>query len=204
MVEDQPRHGDWNHNEKDQDIRARLAGWYHLNRKRRLHVWRLDGTLPLPNGGSSSDRDTGQRLRSSPRTSTYDLWSSYWPKIKGSPFAESINAATKYVATYRPESLEWGPIGNLGSDALEGVRTLKSSDGPDLLVWGSTVLTATLFEQGLVDGVTLVTYPVLIGQGKRFFSETAARELAFISTKTSPTGALLNTYRHVGPLRMLK
>ena len=38
---------------------------------------------------------------------TYDLWSSYWPTVKGGPFADTINAATKYVATHRPESLTW-------------------------------------------------------------------------------------------------
>ena len=132
---------------------------------------------------------------------TYDLWSSYWPEVKGGPFADSLNAATKYVATHRPESLEWGPIGNLGVDVLEGIRNLKTDDGPDLLVWGSTILTATLFEQGLVNEVTLVVYPVLMGQGKRFFSDrVAARELAFAGTQTSPTGAQINTYRYVGAL----
>ncbi|HEY1766465.1 MAG TPA: dihydrofolate reductase family protein, partial [Terracidiphilus sp.] len=55
--------------------------------------------------------------------------------------------------------------------------------------------------QGLVDEVVLIVYPVLLGRGKRFFSDSVdPRELAFVSTKTSPTGALINTYRHVGPL----
>jgi len=46
---------------------------------------------------------------------TYDLWAGFWPKVKGGPFADGINAATKYVATHRPESLAWGPVGDLGS-----------------------------------------------------------------------------------------
>jgi dihydrofolate reductase len=41
---------------------------------------------------------------------TYDLWSGFWPKAPKSPMADSLNAATKYVATHRPESLEWGPF----------------------------------------------------------------------------------------------
>ncbi len=41
---------------------------------------------------------------------TYDIWSAYWPKAESSPMADSINAATKYVATHRPQSLEWGPV----------------------------------------------------------------------------------------------
>ena len=59
-----------------------------------------------------------------------------------------------------------------------------------------------LFEQGLVDEVVLIVYPVLLGRGKRFFSESAdPRELALVSTKAAATGVLMNTYRHVGSLR---
>src|SRR3954452_16256674 len=99
---------------------------------------------------------------------TYDLWASFWPNVKGGPFADGLNAARKYVATHRPESLGWGPVGDLGADILEGVRGLKSSDGPDLIVCGSTTLTPLPFEQALVDEVVLIVYPVLLGRGKRF------------------------------------
>jgi dihydrofolate reductase len=132
---------------------------------------------------------------------TYDQWASFWPKVKDGPFAEGLNAATKYVATHRPESLEWGPVGDLGADIMEGIRDIKSSDGPDLIVWGSSTLTSVLLEQGLVDDVVLIVYPVLLGRGKRFFSDSVdPRELAFVSTKATPTGVLLNHYRYVGPL----
>src|SRR5882724_318512 len=49
---------------------------------------------------------------------TYDLWAGYWPKVKGGPFAENLNAATKYVATHRPDSLGWGPAEALGADVM--------------------------------------------------------------------------------------
>jgi dihydrofolate reductase len=133
---------------------------------------------------------------------TYDQWAGFWPKVKDGPFADGLNAATKYVATHRPESLEWGPVGDLGSDIMEGIRGLKSSDGPDLIVWGSSTLTSVLLEQGLVDDVVLIVYPVLLGQGTRFFSDSVdPRELAFVDSKATPTGVLINTYRHVGSLQ---
>ena len=133
---------------------------------------------------------------------TYDLWADFWPKVKGGPFADGLNAATKYVATHRPESLGWGPVGDLGTDVMAGVRRVKSTDGPDLVVWGSSTLTSVLLEQGLVDEMVLVVYPVLLGKGKRFFSDNAdPRELALVSTKATSTGVLMNTYRHVGSLR---
>jgi dihydrofolate reductase len=133
---------------------------------------------------------------------TYDLWSSFWPKAPSSPMADALNAATKYVVTHRPESLEWGPFQGLGSDIVEGVRRIKSQDGPSLILWGSSTLTSTLLEHELVDEVVLIVYPVLLGRGKRFFAEkTPARAFELISTKAFPSGNILNTYKVVGPLK---
>lgn len=133
---------------------------------------------------------------------TYDLWVDYWPKAGNSPIANGINAATKYVATHRPDSLEWGPVEDLGTDIIEGIRDLKSTDGPDLIVWGSSTLTSVLLEQGLADEVVLLVYPVLLGRGKRFFSDSVDPcELALVNTKVTSTGVLINTYRYVGSLR---
>ncbi|HKP72664.1 MAG TPA: dihydrofolate reductase family protein [Pyrinomonadaceae bacterium] len=144
--------------------------------------------------GSSFDLLLGRR--------TYDSWAGFWPKAGNSPMANGLNAATKYVATHRPDSLGWGPVGDLGADIIEGVRGVKSTDGPDLIVCGSSTLTSVLLNEGLVDEVVLIVYPVLLGRGKRLFSDTAdPRELAFVSTKVTSTGVLINTYRHVGPLR---
>lgn len=133
---------------------------------------------------------------------TYDLWAGRWPKVTGGPFADGLNAATKYVATHRPNSLTWGPVGNLSANVIDAVRGLKSKDGPDLIVWGSATLTSVLLEQGLVDEVVLLVYPVLLGRGKRCFSESAdPRELALVSTQATSTGVLMNTYRYVGSLQ---
>jgi dihydrofolate reductase len=59
-----------------------------------------------------------------------------------------------------------------------------------------------LLERGLFDEVVLIVYPVLLGRGKRFFSDSAdPRELALVSTSATSSGVLINTYRHVGSLR---
>ena len=55
---------------------------------------------------------------------TYDIWSGYWPKAGKSPMADSLNAATKYVATHKPDSLGWGPVKDLGPDIVEGMDEL--------------------------------------------------------------------------------
>jgi dihydrofolate reductase len=134
--------------------------------------------------------------------STYDSWLNFWPNAGNFPMANGINSATKYIVTHRPESLSWGPVKDLGKDVLEGIRSLKSTEGPDLVVSGSISLTSLLLDAGLVDELILVVYPVLLSRGKRLLSENFnAREFKFISTATSPTGLLLSTYRHIGALK---
>ena len=131
----------------------------------------------------------------------YNMWE-YWKETGNFPMENGINAATKYIATHRPDSLEWGPVKDLGKDIIAGIRDLKSTDGPDLIVSGSSTLTSVLFAEGLVDEVILIVYPVLLGRGKRVLSDTVdARELAFVSTKQTPTSVFINTYRYVGSLR---
>ena len=80
---------------------------------------------------------------------TYDIWSGYWPKAGKSPMADSLNAATKYVATHRPDSLGWGPAEGLGADIVEGIRRIKVNKGPDLIVWGSSTLHRCCSNTGL-------------------------------------------------------
>lgn len=133
---------------------------------------------------------------------TYDIFSNFWPGAGDFPMANAINAATKYIVTHRPDSLIWGPVKNLGGDVIKAIRNLKSTDGPDLIVVGSSTLTSVLLDQGLADEVVLITYPVLLGKGKRLLSDSiGARELAFVDSKATPTGLFINTYRHVGSLR---
>ena len=133
---------------------------------------------------------------------TYDIWSGFWPKAPGSPLADGINAATKYVATHRPESLAWGPFESLGPDLVEDTRRLKSSYGPDLMLAGSSTLASTLLEQGLADELLLVVYPLLLGTGKRFFAERSSpRFFELVRTQAFPSGVIFNTYKVAGPLK---
>jgi dihydrofolate reductase len=132
---------------------------------------------------------------------TYDIWSGFWPKAPSSPMADRLNAATKYVVTHRPESLKWGPVVGLGPDFVNGLRSLKATDGADFILAGSSTLTSTLLEHGLADEVNLLVYPVLVGTGKRFFAEgTPARAFTLENTQAFPTGIVVNTYKAAGPV----
>ena len=133
---------------------------------------------------------------------TYDIWSGFWPKAPSSPLTDRLNAATNYVGTHRPESLEWGPFEGLGPDIVDGIRRIKSRDGPGLILSGSSTLTSTVLERGLADEVVLIVSPVLLGTGKRFFAEgTPAQSFELVSTQATPTGVILSTYKVAGPLK---
>ncbi|MBO2446016.1 dihydrofolate reductase [Actinomadura barringtoniae] len=132
---------------------------------------------------------------------TYDIWAGFWPKVPGNPMADRLNAATKYVVTHRPESLEWGPVEALGKDLVEDVRRIKAGDGPDLVLSGSSTLTSPLLEHGMADEVLLIVYPALLGTGKRFFAEgTPAQAFELAETRAMPSGIIVTSYKIAGPL----
>jgi dihydrofolate reductase len=132
---------------------------------------------------------------------TYDLLGNYWAKAPKSPMADRLNAATKYVLTHRPASLEWGPFEAVGPDFVDSVRRIKTKKGPDLVLTGSSTLTSALLEHGLADEVILLVNPVLLGKGRRFFSEgTPHRALALEKTKALPSGIVVNSYKLISTL----
>lgn len=150
--------------------------------------------LVLAAHGESFDLLLGRR--------TYDAWSGFWPNAPSSPMSDRLNAATKYVATHRHDSLEWGPFEGIGPDIVEDIRRIKSHDGPDLVLSGSSTLTSTLLEHGLADEVLLIVYPVLLGRGKRFFAEgTPARAFELVSTNALSSGVVMHVYKAAGSLK---
>lgn len=134
---------------------------------------------------------------------TYDAWSGYWPKAPSSPMADRLNAARKYVATHRPESLgAWGPFESLGPDIVAGIRRIKAQDGPDLILSGSMTLARTVLEHGLADEVLLPVYPVVLGTGQRLFGEgTPPRSFELVSTNALPSGISVCSYKVAGRLK---
>jgi len=68
---------------------------------------------------------------------TYDIFSGFWPKAESGPMTTSINSATKYVATQRPESLAWGPAEALGSDIVAGISPDQSAGKAFVFGWNA-------------------------------------------------------------------
>ncbi|MGW1199240.1 dihydrofolate reductase family protein [Streptomyces sp. NPDC002536] len=130
---------------------------------------------------------------------TWQTMAAAWPERAGDPFADRMNSIPKYVVTGTLEDAEltWNNTTRIpGDQALARIRELRAADGGDLQVMGSPTLVRTLLSEGLVDELRLIITPVLLGGGKRIFTDDGVlRTFELVSSVTSGTGAHVCTYR---------
>jgi len=132
---------------------------------------------------------------------TYDIFAAYWPFQSGNPIGEKFDAATKYVVTSSTEPLSWANSIAINGDAATGITRVKATVGPDLLIQGSTKLYPALIEAGLIDRLFLMTFPVILGRGKRLFADgVRPGGMKLIDSKVSTTGVIIATYEPAGPV----
>lgn len=132
---------------------------------------------------------------------TYDIFAAHWPYAgPDDPIGTLFDRITKFVATRNPDlKLNWQNSRTLGSDVVAALRKLKSQDGPNLLTQGSTDLLTTLFRHDLADELHVSIFPVVLGGGKKLFSQGAAPlSLRLESSKTTPSGVTVNRYVRSG------
>lgn len=137
---------------------------------------------------------------------TYDIFASYWPHIgSDSPaysIAELFNSVKKHVATHDPDTLEWHNSHPLGDDIAEAVRALQKQSGGYLLTHGSGQMVQQLLTAGLVDELRLFIYPLLLGYGKRLFSDDAQPSAFKLANSVSTAdGVLITRYVRDGEVR---
>jgi dihydrofolate reductase len=134
---------------------------------------------------------------------TYDIWAAYWPQVRpGHAIADLFNRVPKHVATHRPDSLDWQNSHALTGDVVDAIHALKQQGDGNLLTWGSGELLRQLLAAGLVDELRLMSYPVVLGRGKRLFDDNA-RAAAFIlvHSNSTPGGVLITRYVRSGEVR---
>lgn len=133
---------------------------------------------------------------------TYDIFAAHWPYQQNDPIADSFNAVTKYVATHRPDSLSWQNSQPLGSDVVATLRRMKQEDGPDLLIQGSSELIQTLLANDLIDEISLLIFPLVLGKGKKLFgSGTIPAAFKLTRSQASTTGVLMASYERSGEIK---
>jgi dihydrofolate reductase len=128
---------------------------------------------------------------------TYESFHSYWPHQKDNPFTEVLNRTRKYVVSRTArEPLAWQNSALLEGEGGQTVAQLKRRSGADLLVMGSGELVRTLIGRNLIDEYLLTIHPLVLGQGKRLFSENGAfAKLKLVGSRISTTGVMIGTYR---------
>ncbi|MCC5811775.1 MAG: dihydrofolate reductase family protein [Ectothiorhodospiraceae bacterium] len=127
---------------------------------------------------------------------TYQIFEAYWPyQPDDHPIAKTLNAARKYVASRTLTRLDWNNSTLLHGDVASAIIALKAQPGLDLQVIGSGNLVQTLQTASLIDEYNVWTFPVVLGRGKRLFSEAAKPSaLRFVHSRVSTSGVVMSTY----------
>jgi dihydrofolate reductase len=107
---------------------------------------------------------------------TYEEFSVVWPTITdaGDTNAARLNTLPKYVAATSSIRTTWGPVTVLDQNVEDAVRALKQSDDGELQIHGSGQLGRSMIAANLVDELRIAIAPVIVGQGRKLFGETAA------------------------------
>jgi dihydrofolate reductase len=133
---------------------------------------------------------------------TYEIWAGAWgvwdENAKGlqGELTRRYNRVPKYVASRTLTKLGWKNSKLLGPDVPAAVKKLRAEPGGEIRVWGSTKLIRTLAEHDLVDEYRLVVYPLVLGTGKKLFSDGfPLARLTLAETCGLQSGVLVNTYR---------
>lgn len=129
---------------------------------------------------------------------TFDIWAAYWPKH--AEHWPGVNEVTKYVLSNTMEKSDWENSVFLTS--LEEIEKLKSSEGSDIKVWGSSKLVQLLLKHDLVDEFWLNIHPVLLGKGKKLFDDSAIpAAFTLIESTVTPSGVIMANYRRAGKVK---
>ncbi len=125
---------------------------------------------------------------------TYEGFAAAWPSRDGE-FADKFNNMPKYVVSSTLKDPEWSNSTVLGSDLPAEVSRLKEEVDGDIVVHGSAQLVQALVDEGLVDELRLMVFPVVLGAGKRLFGETSdKRPLRLAESKSVGDGVAILIY----------
>jgi dihydrofolate reductase len=142
---------------------------------------------------------------------TFEIFRGHWPDQTdpADPIATAINTLPKYVAsnslssadvTWRGEHADSARL--VAGDLVATVRALRNEPGDELQIWGSGRLLQTLLQHELVDRFRLMTFPVVLGSGRRLFNDgLLPATMRAVSLTTTDLGIVLGTYEPAGPVR---
>lgn len=131
---------------------------------------------------------------------TYQEWASYWPTATDEPFASHINNAPKYVVstTLKDSDMTWKNSTLVKGSLADTINRLKQQPGKNIGAVGSPSLVRSLLQNNLLDELTLMFHPVVVGQGKKLFRDGVdLKRLKLVRSKMTGSGVALLTYQPV-------
>jgi len=132
---------------------------------------------------------------------TYDIFAAYWPYAEDNnkQMSEDFGRAGKHVLTRGEQVLPWENSHRLSG--IDDVAKLKQTDGPNLVIQGSSTIYPGLLAAGLIDELILMTYPVILGFGKRLFGDgTPVDLLELTDHRVTAKGTIVTKYKPGGVL----
>src|SRR3712207_4578572 len=133
---------------------------------------------------------------------TYEIFAGSWGALDAMqthPIGHALNARPKYVASTTLTDPQWAATTVLSGDVVSAVRELKATPGGELQVVGSLSLVRLLLDHDLIDELTLFTYPVVVGQGRRLFPDSGLdTALELVESRATANGVIFQVYRTAG------
>ncbi len=182
-----------------------------------LEFMTLDGVMQAPGGPEEgftfggwqasykdellyevTDKELEQSVEYLLGRKTFEIWAGYWPQH--ADMWPGINEGMKYVLSTTMKKTDWENTTFIRS--VEDIKKLKESDGPDLQVWGSSKVVQLLLENDLVDEIRLMTYPLILGEGKKLFADGAKpTTFTLLDSKTGSSGVVVAWYKRSGEVK---
>jgi len=136
---------------------------------------------------------------------TYEIFARSWGTGSwgtdhgNNPISTALNSRPKYVASTTLTDPQWADTTVLSGDVAAAIGELKAMRDGELQVHGSGNLVRFLLDYNLVDEITLLTYPVVVGQGTRLFPDTGPdTALELIESRSTAHGVTIQVYRPAG------
>ena len=130
---------------------------------------------------------------------TYQQWAPYWPTSTDEPYASHINNIPKYVVSTTLDKVEWGKWEKptlIKDNLAKEITKLKEQSGKNIGVGGSPTLVRSLLQENLLDELKLMIHPVVVGKGKRLFTEDVdLKRLQLVDSNVTGTGVVILTYQ---------
>jgi len=126
---------------------------------------------------------------------TYQEWAAYWPTATDEPYAGHINNTPKFVVSATLDRVDWKHSTLRRGGLAQAITGLKRQPGRNIGTAGSPTLVRSLLEKDLLDELTLMVHPVVVGRGRRLFEDGGAlKRLKLVGSKATRTGVMILTY----------